>query len=131
MRVVRIEHERGHGPYMASEGMNSAYITCGYDIPDAWRSDSRHPTPNVDPPLSDWWQKLNPSIALEYLFGFADEAQMREWIGYPEVLTTLRSYGYVLAEYECEDRYVRHGSKQVVFNERRAKRVSKRPLEWA
>lgn len=131
MRVVRIEHQRGHGPYVGGQGMNAAYNECGYAVPDAWRSDSRHPTPQVDEGLRDWWTEVKPAIQSEYLFGFADEAQMREWVGYPEVMAVLRNYGYVLAEYECDARYVRHGAKQSVFNSHRAKRVSTRPLEWA
>lgn len=131
VRLVRIEHQRGHGPYVGGRGMNEAYGECGYAVPEAWRLDSRHPSPLIDPGICEWWRDLNPQIASEYLFGFADEAQMREWVHYPEVMATLASYGYVLAEYECAERYVRKGAKQVVFNTHRAKRVGTRPLVWA
>ena len=129
MRLFRIEHHSGHGPYfLADKGLNEAYRTLGYDIPEPWTADSTQPSPLVDAGLSQWWGNLNPEIQREYRFAFADREQMLAWVGPLPVLMQLHDWGYVLAEYECEDRFVRHGSKQSVFNEHRAKRVREAAL---
>lgn len=126
MRLFRIEHgKRGHGPYFDSDntGLNAAYTQLGLGIPCAWTTDGQQPTPQADSRLSAWWQQLNPSIQQEYKFAFASREQMEAWVDSPHVLSLLREWGYVFAEYECEDRFVRLGTKQACFNGHRARRV--------
>jgi hypothetical protein len=88
--IYRIEKPSGEGPYRES--------WCCRQICDRLR----HPTPNQDSGLSEFWLTYTGAKS-ELYFGFGTMEQMRAWFHQDDWLMDLHDFGFQLAIYEIDD----------------------------
>ena len=107
--VYRIEHHTsGNGPYVVD-----------FLWEDSWHcADNGHPAPKLDG---------LESFPKSYSFGFESHKQLREWFSWSE-RARLARHGYVISVYSVSSRMIRKGSKQLVFNKKKAKFINKMDL---
>ena len=99
--VYRVEHcTSGCGPYAE------------YGWQDSWHcAGNGHPVPKLDG---------LESFPRSYSFGFETHEQLRKWFSRSE-LARLGRNDYVISVYSVSSRMIRKGSKQIVFNKKKAK----------
>lgn len=109
VEVYRVEHyDSGKGPYSAD-----------FNWTDCWHdAENGHPVPRLDG---------LESFPQSYCFGFETHEQLREWFSWSE-RARLGHNGYVISVYSVSSRMIRKGSKQIVFNKKKAKFIKEMGL---
>ncbi len=97
MRVYRVEGPNGYGPYTFPG------FLCG--IPE---DPSKHPVPRDDGIDED-------KIVEFHIFGFASLESLQAWFS-DEDRQYLSEKGFVVKVYDCPDRRVIQGNRQLVFD---------------
>ena len=108
--VWRVETKSGEGVYACDAAL---YALGSTDDGDS----DRHPVPQFDPALSDWWDSLTFNTARKCFFGFTTLAQYRAWFSTRESRRRLAEHpsGVRLVKYWVHPAYVRRGECQAVF----------------
>lgn len=111
--LLRIENERGKGPYHDMRWMEDAGAT------DA-------PSTNQPMMTAPEWNDMNYTEAADHhVFGFRDLAQMRRWFS-PEDLQALANHGFRVQPYEVPQHI--YDRAQAVFDREQARRANATPL---
>lgn len=74
----------------------------------------RHPTPDQDAALSDFWCSMDWLKQGNYYFGFKSIAQLKSWIYRQEWRDQLHLDNVVISIIECDEAHL--GDTQAVFN---------------
>lgn len=122
MRVYRVEHEQGQGPYNGHfdyEDSEADELT--FVISSAHTHESGHPSERY---YLIWEPDGNGTLlgnSKDYVSGFISFEQFRVWFrGFRNKLTNT---GFKLSVYEVPDKFVQFSDKQAVFNRKEATKL--------
>ncbi len=123
--VWRVETKNGEGVYSC----DAANYALG--IIDDEGSD-RHPPPQSDPSLADWWDMMSLDVAERYFFGFTTLAQYRAWFFTRESRKRLAEHpsGVRLVKYWVHPAYLKRGDYQTVFLRDMAVKMEERACDY-
>ena len=108
--VWRVETKNGEGVYSCDA---ANYALSSTDDGDS----DRHPIPQFDPSLADWWDTVPLDVTERFFFGFTTLAQYRAWFSTRESRKRLaeHSSGVRLVKYWVHPAHLKRGGCQAVF----------------
>lgn len=107
MRIFRLEHSDGTGPYITSD-RTGEIRKFGWDL-GAAHGGFEHPSPYADGILD-----FNDADVC----GLRTKQDVKRWFkGFGK---ELRRHGFTVVEFEVHPEYVKHGKRQVVFAREKA-----------
>jgi hypothetical protein len=129
MLVYRIEAPDGSGIYRGS-------MSCSNPVTDF--SESRHPLPHSDSGLVNninakraddedddpGWSQSSWIENNDYIFGFANTEQLRNWVFKDEWLQQFQQRGFRLTVFDIDSNDVLVGHTQAIFQRAKAKQES-------
>lgn len=125
MIVLRVEHPTtGRGMYATNIATGRSWAH-GAGMPD--NANDRHPMPYNDSRFKRNHEQAG-WVENGYVFGFADQAQLRSWLYEDEFRRNLQEDGLVLSLYEVPSAYVISGYTQLTFKREHAEKVGRLDL---
>ena len=111
MLVWRVE-KNGVGPYRSYGDMGSD----AYELLSMFTQDDRlnHPTPSEDGGMCEAWVSMHWTLHENYLFGFKDAGQLKDWFC-REVRMALSRIGFKVSQYEVPAENALIGYYQVAY----------------
>jgi len=118
-RVVRVENQHGHGPYISHELMNPYPPIQGASSP-------RRPITCNDgiDASGGLWSRSYENIR----HGFASIEKLYRWFDDADEIRAMQAAGYKIAVYEVHPTYALLGKCQLIFHAKYAERVDEMPL---
>lgn len=117
--IYRIEHpESGEGPYAGGD------VCWGDHFPGS----ERHPSPEDDSGLEDFWLRLGFDERREWSFSFSSIAQLRAWFYQDSWLQAMHEAGFKLTVWEVEPGGWQLGHAQAIFRKADARKIREQDL---
>lgn len=118
MKVYRVEHVSGHGPYQSLQMSDDVFFVYEKHKREIMDLDGRHPMPYND----------GIYYAGGLHFGFRNRRQLKSWFFAP-VRRVFGKVGFVVRLYDVPEDFVKIGEKQVAFNKDKAELIGECPLD--
>lgn len=124
--VWRVETLAGDGPYKGMGPALQAHIKGMQTIAEA----QRHPKPELDDGLKEFWSSLNVLESTAWSFGFKTLEQYLRWFYTRISRDILDAEGAVLRRFKIGGQYVRIGDAQAIFLKDYAELVEERACNF-